>query len=494
MFIALLAGCPVMDMDPDPTPKPDPMTEPEPMTPGTMAAPTLVAGNDQLTVSWIPPEKSGDGEITAYHLRHSSDGGTTWTEIISDIGTHTSYTITPLTHKKISYRVQVRAVNDIGNGPWSESATGELVITAAAPAILVILGNGRLTVKWTAPYNEGSDITGYELEYKLTSDLWTDAPAVTQRTTDADTTTDTIMGLTNGASYDVQVRAVNGIYGGSWSEPATAILPTVATEVPAGTAVSVILSDDIDDAIINANNPTVTLAAVTTPTTPADVALPTVDETTGIIMVTAHTSPGTYEVSGADGGIELFATEKFSVTLSPQDNDELKTAVTEGIDTWGNTANLNYIVTTAVTDMSEMFKDKTAFNGDISSWDVSTVTNMSNMFNSASAFNGNISGWNVSAVTDMRFMFSNANAFNGNISGWDVSSVTTMGSMFYFARAFTGDLEEWKAHWTPETGNKLNDNGKYTGTKNGMFTGSGLAAVDTDTMTDGVQPNFPSWY
>ena len=40
-----------------------------------------------------------------------------------------------------------------------------------------------------------------------------------------------------------------------------------------------------------------------------------------------------------------------------------------------------------VTNMNELFKDKTTFNDNISGWDVSNVTSMNNMFNSATSFN-----------------------------------------------------------------------------------------------------------
>ena len=97
----------------------------------------------------------------------------------------------------------------------------------------------------------------------------------------------------------------------------------------------------------------------------------------------------------------------------------------------------------SVTDMSSMFHAADAFNGNLSSWDVSGVTSMSHMFTIASAFNGDLSGWDVSSVTDMSSMFTNAGAFNGDLSGWDVSSVTNMIGMFHATDAFNGDLSGW---------------------------------------------------
>ena len=142
----------------------------------------------------------------------------------------------------------------------------------------------------------------------------------------------------------------------------------------------------------------------------------------------------------------------------------------------------------------EMFYDATTFNGDLSSWNVSKVTSMMqvrsmrsmstrivcsapvtpceadlltwsahfhrNMFCGAAAFNGDLSSWNVSNVTNMsqvrsmrsmstrivcavpatpceadlltwsayfhREMFEDAAAFNGDLSSWNVSNVTNM--------------------------------------------------------------------
>jgi len=161
----------------------------------------------------------------------------------------------------------------------------------------------------------------------------------------------------------------------------------------------------------------------------------------------------------------------------------------QSIEQWGDIAwesmiqafrkanNLTYNATdtpdlSGVTNMSEMFRSATSFNGDIgdwdvsgvenmsgmflgadqfnqdiSAWDVSSVTTMNRMFANADRFNQDISGWDVSSVTDMKFMFANdtnaGNDFNQDISGWNVSNVTNMGGMFDGATAFNQDLSSW---------------------------------------------------
>ena len=49
-------------------------------------------------------------------------------------------------------------------------------------------------------------------------------------------------------------------------------------------------------------------------------------------------------------------------------------------------------------DMREMFFGCTAFNGDLSEWDVSQVTNMIGMFYGCSAFNFRIESWNPESL------------------------------------------------------------------------------------------------
>ena len=103
--------------------------------------------------------------------------------------------------------------------------------------------------------------------------------------------------------------------------------------------------------------------------------------------------------------------------------------------------------TSGITDMSSLFEEKTGFNQNIGSWDVSSVTNMSSMFKgnriNSHAFNQNIGSWDVSRVRDMSVMFRRAEAFNQDIDDWDVSQVRDMSKMFSRALAFNQDIGSW---------------------------------------------------
>merc|ERR1712032_1285161 len=67
--------------------------------------------------------------------------------------------------------------------------------------------------------------------------------------------------------------------------------------------------------------------------------------------------------------------------------------------------------------MRSMFYGTSAFNQDLSKWDVSGVTYMDKMFSLASAFNQDLSKWDVSAVIDMGSMFRDASAFERELCG-----------------------------------------------------------------------------
>ena len=118
---------------------------------------------------------------------------------------------------------------------------------------------------------------------------------------------------------------------------------------------------------------------------------------------------------------------------------ELYRVISEFLEQFGDNSNLNWINTSAVTEMPQLFFSSN-FNGDISKWDVSNVTNMRETFYS-SHFTGDISNWDVSNVKDMTRMFAGSH-FNNDISKWDVSNVTGMDYMFTKTN-FNQDISSW---------------------------------------------------
>jgi len=83
------------------------------------------------------------------------------------------------------------------------------------------------------------------------------------------------------------------------------------------------------------------------------------------------------------------------------------------------------------------------------------VTNMKELFKSKSTFNGDISCWKTASVTTMERMFFMAVEFNRDISSWDVSSVTAMGNIFHGVTAFSGDLSKDLSNWDDSSVRKM---------------------------------------
>ena len=99
--------------------------------------------------------------------------------------------------------------------------------------------------------------------------------------------------------------------------------------------------------------------------------------------------------------------------------------------------------TSNVTNMFRVFANVRAFNQPIGSWDTSNVTNMCSMFYFTSSFNQPIGSWNTGNVTNMSFMFNYNHAFNQPIGSWNTSNVTDMGYMFYVASSFNQNISNW---------------------------------------------------
>ncbi|MYA75626.1 MAG: hypothetical protein F4Y27_13225, partial [Acidimicrobiaceae bacterium] len=115
----------------------------------------------------------------------------------------------------LSYDVSVQAENDAGLGPRAIGSGTPANIPGAVATIGVESGYRLLTVSWTPAAGNGSDVTRYELRYAETNMQW--------RTVNIDAARNVhvISGLKPDASYEVQIRAVNGIGTGPWSDSDT---------------------------------------------------------------------------------------------------------------------------------------------------------------------------------------------------------------------------------------------------------------------------------
>ena len=100
--------------------------------PGEPAKPSVVPnsgnGHEALVVTWTAPENAGPA-ITGYVVQFRiDDSGDEWTQV-TVVGNTVETTISRL-ESSTAYEAQVRADNDEGEGPWSESGTAD---TFAAP-------------------------------------------------------------------------------------------------------------------------------------------------------------------------------------------------------------------------------------------------------------------------------------------------------------------------------------------------------------------------
>ena len=213
----------------------------------TPAAPTigkLAPGNEALTVAWSAPTNVGRSSISAYDLRHilsnatdQSDSEWTVTEDVweSSGGGALEHKIDGLL-VDTQYDVQVRAVNNDGDGRWSavESAAAS---TDKAPFITSLPpGNGSLSISWSAPTSsELGTVTSYNLRY-IRSDAQDKADASWSEVASiwtSGTLEYSLGSLSNGVSYDLQIRAVTGSDQQPWSS-AYSEKPRTTPSAPSG--------------------------------------------------------------------------------------------------------------------------------------------------------------------------------------------------------------------------------------------------------------------
>ena len=91
--------------------------------------------------------------------------------------------------------------------------------------------------------------------------------------------------------------------------------------------------------------------------------------------------------------------------ITPKTKEELRDIIERELATQGMDADLNFIDTSQITDMSCLFAKLNVGNIKIDKWDVSNVTNMCMMFIYCKSFNSDLSKWKISDGNNLKEMF-----------------------------------------------------------------------------------------
>jgi len=170
-------------------------------------------GDQQVDLTWSAPNNNGD-PLTSYEVHYSDDGFATdqtcATTDCTDLTT--GATITGLTNG-IQYSFRVYSYNSIGISPVSNTVTATPNPPSAPDAIIDLAGtpaDQRVFLTWSAPNNNGSPLTSYEVHYSNDGFATDDQTCVTVECTDLTAGTN-VTGLTNGIEYSFRVYTYNSI-------------------------------------------------------------------------------------------------------------------------------------------------------------------------------------------------------------------------------------------------------------------------------------------
>jgi len=190
-----------------------------PDTPSGLAA---TAGNVQVTLAWTAPTSDGGSSITGYKVERSTDAGVTWTVLTASTGSSsTSYTATGLTNGS-AYAFRVSAVNAVGTGTASATASATPDVVPGAPtSVATTSTHAEATVSWVAPAsNGGTAVTGFTVAW--TSNAVQGMTSGSAMAT-AGTTSYRLTGLVNGVTYAFTVTATNAAGNGAASASVAAV-------------------------------------------------------------------------------------------------------------------------------------------------------------------------------------------------------------------------------------------------------------------------------
>ena len=195
---------------------------------------TAQAGKE-IDLAWTAPNNGGSA-ITGYQIERSTDGGTTYTDLVANTNTPTtSYTDINLT-AGTTYYYKISAINFVGTGATSTPANAlagdrpDQITVISATALV----GSEIIVNWTAPADNSYAITSYLIQSSTDQQTWSTAGSST-------TTSFTDTSLAIGSTYYYRVHATNAL----GDSDKSGIVNDLAGDVPAQTTglTTTVLSD-----------------------------------------------------------------------------------------------------------------------------------------------------------------------------------------------------------------------------------------------------------
>ena len=202
-------------------------------TTATRSVPENTAANTNIGAA-LPAATDGDNDPLTYTLEDTDAASFNFNAATRQLSTKSGGTYDHETQP--SYSVTLKADDDNGG---SDTLAVTITVTdveeppgrPAAPSVTAVDGTPTsLLVNWTAPSNTGPAIDNYDLRYREgSSGSWTNGPQ------NVSGTSETIPGLTESTSYQVQVLATNAEGASPWSLPGSGQTGALgAPDVPTG--------------------------------------------------------------------------------------------------------------------------------------------------------------------------------------------------------------------------------------------------------------------
>jgi hypothetical protein len=172
-----------------------------------------------VMLTWNPASISGT-TVSDYEIQYKLASTSTWTTLNDGVSAGLSVTV-PNLAPSTAHDFRARAKSSYGTGAWSSSlraSTLSGIPNAVSGLKTSAVSPTSVSLAWTAPSGNGSDVLDYVIEFKRSSSsIWTLFADGTSSATNS-----TVTGLTSGATYNFRVSAKTQISSGAASPALTA--------------------------------------------------------------------------------------------------------------------------------------------------------------------------------------------------------------------------------------------------------------------------------